>query len=143
MPAGNIKVVGKEYTASQLAELIMRDRDIFEASGGGVTFSGGEPLLNARFIESLVPKLGGIHTAVETCGYVSPENFEAALKCIDYFMFDLKVYDSKKHKEYTGVPNEPIQRNLLALQAIGGKPHVIRIPLIPAHGPEDNLKGLA
>ena len=91
-------MVGKQYTASEVAELLLRDKDIFDSSDGGVTFSGGEPLLQIEFIASLTPKLGGIHTAVETCGYVSERSFSVALDCIDFFLFDLKVYDSGRHK---------------------------------------------
>lgn len=142
-PSGNISVVGKQYTASELAELLLRDKDIFDSSDGGVTFSGGEPLLQIEFIASLTPKLGGIHTAVETCGYVSERSFSVALDCIDFFLFDLKVYDSGRHKKYTGVENGVICRNLKTLQK-SGKPHVIRIPLIPGYtDDEENLRGLA
>lgn len=142
-PAGNISVVGKEYAPDGLAELVLRDRDIFKSSGGGVTFSGGEPLLNSKFIAELVPKLEGIHTAVETCGYVDERSFAIALGCIDYFLFDLKVYDSAKHREYTGVDNAKIHRNLRALQE-SGKPHVIRVPIIPGYtDDEENLRGIA
>ncbi len=142
-PAGNVGVVGKDYNSDELAGLLLRDKDIFQSSGGGVTFSGGEPLLNIEFIADLIPKLGGLHTAVETCGYISECRFGFALECIDYFLFDLKVYDSDRHKEYTGVENKLIHRNLRALQQ-SGKPHIIRIPLVPGYtDDEDNLRGLA
>ena len=107
-PSGNISVVGKKYDTDTLAGLLLKDKDLYKFSGGGVTFSGGEPLVHVPFLIELIPKLCGIHTAAETCGYIDSEKFTSALDYIDYFIFDLKLYDNDGHKKYTGVYNDII-----------------------------------
>ncbi|MHB1151713.1 MAG: glycyl-radical enzyme activating protein [Eubacteriales bacterium] len=142
-PQGNISIAGKEYDSETLASILKRDTDLYLSSGGGVTFSGGEPMMQISFIRELIPKLYGIHTAVETSGYISPDKFINDISLFDYVMFDLKLYDNDSHIEYTGVPNKWIHENLRMLQS-SGKKHVLRIPVIPdITDTEHNLRGLA
>lgn len=142
-PQGNISIAGKEYDSETLASILKRDTDLYLSGGGGVTFSGGEPMMQISFIRELIPKLNGIHTAVETSGYVSPDKFNHDILLFDYVMFDLKLYDNDSHKAFTGVPNDWIHENLRILQS-SGKKFILRIPIIPdITDTEYNLRGLA
>ena len=104
----------------------------YEQSGGGVTFSGGEPLMQPKFLKSLLMRCKelDIHTAVDTSGYSSKEAFESIIPYTDLFLFDLKIMDEAEHKKYTGVSNKIILRNLTYLSESAKKIR-IRIPLIP------------
>lgn len=142
-PHGNISVAGKEYETDVLAPMLIRDRDLYLLSGGGVTFSGGEPMLQIPYIRELIPQLSGIHTAVETCGHIPSDLFQAGILLFDLVFFDLKLFDNESHIKYTGAPNRQIHENLRFLQKSGLK-HIIRIPLIPGiTDTENNLRGLA
>jgi pyruvate formate lyase activating enzyme len=106
-----------------------------------VTFSGGEPLLQADFLLSLLQacKTMGIHTAVDTSGYASWEILDRVRKLTDLFLYDLKLMDSERHRQHTGVPNELILRNLQKLSKLG-HPIIVRIPVIPGiNDDEENL----
>jgi len=126
------KIVGEERDVDSLLGEILRDRRFFEESGGGVTFSGGEPLLQAEEVSLLAGKLKkeGIHTALETAGFVKWEVFEKVLPFIDLFYHDLKHIDSEEHRKYTGVPLEPILRNIARLSR-NHENVLVRIPVIP------------
>ena len=140
-PAEAREQVGKSMSIQRLLSEIIKDTPFYDTSGGGVTFSGGEPLLQVDFlIESL--KLCGkeqIHRAVDTTGYASLESLMRVAEHTDLFLFDLKMMDSDKHKRYTGVSNHLIIDNLRHLAGRGGD-IVIRIPLIP--GVNDDLENL-
>ena len=142
-PVDARKVCGKEYTADEVIENIIRDKSFYDNSGGGVTFSGGECMLQLEFLTELLKKSkeNGIHTAVDTAGHVPFENFEKVLPYTDLFLYDLKCIDSKRHKEYVGVGNELILENLAKLLKTG-KDIIVRIPVIPGvnDSPEDMLK---
>lgn len=129
-PNGCISIAGEQYTAQALAKRLLRDRDVFEMSGGGVTFSGGEPLMQAEFVREVISALDGIHTAIETSGYCKPEEFRKTADMLDYIIMDIKLADSAEHKKYTGVSNELILENFRYLKSTD-KPHIIRTPLIP------------
>lgn len=120
------RVSGKVYTAEELKAKIMKNR-VFLADGG-VTFSGGEPTMQADFLCEMLDILP-LHRAVQTCGFCSEETFERVLSKTDLMLFDIKHTDSEKHKLYTGVDNAPILRNLDLLIA-SEKPFIARIPLI-------------
>jgi pyruvate formate lyase activating enzyme len=127
---GRTEMCGYEIDAETLAEKLRRDEEIFRDSGGGVTFTGGEPLAQVDFLCEVLDRLGDIHTAVETSGYASAEAFERVLERVDFVLFDIKLADSSLHKRWTGVGNELILANLKTLCA-SGKPFVARVPLIP------------
>jgi pyruvate formate lyase activating enzyme len=111
---------------------LIKDKDFYEESNGGVTLSGGEVLQQHEFAIALLKKLKeqGVHTACETTGYTSPEIFQTFINNVDLLLFDLKHYDSERHYEATKVHNEKIILNLKT--AISqGKEVIIRIPVIP------------
>ena len=116
---------------SVLAE-VLKDKAFYDHSGGGVTFSGGEVLLQAEFAGALADELRkqGVSVAIETAGAVAPEAFQNFLKKTDYVLMDLKHYDSAAHKAGTGVGNEQILENIRFLKN-SGVPFLIRIPVIP------------
>ncbi len=127
---GRTERCGYEIDAETLAEKLRRDEEIFRDSGGGVTFTGGEPLAQVDFLCEVLDRLGDIHTAVETSGYASAEAFKRVLERVDFVLFDIKLADSSLHRRWTGVGNELILANLKTLCA-SGKPFVARVPLIP------------
>ena len=111
---------------------IKKDLIFYEESGGGVTFSGGEPLLQLEFLKDLLKscKSENLHTAVDTAGYAPQKFFQELQTQVDLFLFDLKFIDDQQHQKYTGVSNQLILENLQ--QLIGMKQNIIiRIPLIP------------
>ena len=126
------ELCGKEYIADEVLREILRDKTFYEASGGGVTLSGGECMLQINFLEELLKKCkkNGIHTAVDTAGHVPYDLFERILPFTDLFLYDVKCFDSEKHKQYTGVGNELILENLKRLLAVD-KSIWVRIPIIP------------
>ena len=131
-PSGARKVAGRRMTVSEVVREIERDLIFWDESGGGVTFSGGEPLAQPRFLESLLDacREKRINTVVETCGLAKKDLMLDLSEKVDLFLFDLKILDPLKHKKYTGVPNDPILANLEAL-AQRKKPVVVRFPVIP------------
>lgn len=136
---GRTETCGYSIDAETLAARIRRDEDIFHDSGGGVTFTGGEPLVQAEFLCDVLDRLDGIHKAVETCGHAPVEVFQRVLERVDFVLFDIKLADSALHKRYTGVGNELIKENLATL-CQSGKPFVARVPLIP--GVNDTLENM-
>lgn len=124
--------IGTFYTVETLTEELVRDRIFFEESGGGVTLSGGEPLMQPEFTCELLESLKkqGIHTAIDTCGQVRQEELEKTLPFTDFYLYDLKLMDEADHITYTGVSNRLIHDNLLFLVR-SGKQVVIRFPVIP------------
>lgn len=124
--------VGRYYEPSELLAIAERERPFMAQSGGGVTFSGGEPLMQPVFLaESLeLLKRNGYSTAVDTSGYTAGENIKAILPFTDIFLFDIKHLDPAKHLELTGVSNELILSNL-ELISLAGKDIMLRIPVVP------------
>lgn len=138
-------VSGKVMTPEEAFKTVKRDADYYEASGGGVTCSGGEILGQADFVAELfrLCRDAGIGTCADTCGFGPRKAVEKLLPVTDLFLFDLKHMDSGKHKEYCGVPTEQIMENL-RLVAESGVPYIIRIPLIPGYNNSDeNLEATA
>lgn len=118
-PTGALELCGTEYDADTLLQLVQKDRAFFGASGG-VTLSGGEPLMQSETVAFLkMCKEHGISTAVETCGFVASEVIKQAVLYTDLFLWDIKDTDSARHLAHTGVPNEPILQNLLLSDALG------------------------
>ena len=125
------EICGREYTAEELLSIILRDIDVYELSDGGVTFTGGECMLQIDFLEEILKacKENGIHTAIDTAGHVPFERFERIIPYTNLFLYDVKCYDSDMHKQYTGVGNDLILENLRRLLA-AGKSIWVRIPVI-------------
>lgn len=131
-PQGARNLCGWETDVPTLVERLLRQRDLFELSGGGVTLTGGEPLFQPKFAVELARSLrdAGIRVALETCGFASPEVFDALTSCVDLIYFDVKILDPERSRRWTGVDSAPILANLRRLCA-SGRPFVIRVPLIP------------
>ena len=141
-PKDCLSLCGKEYSAEELAGKIMGYKPIFDACGGGVTFSGGEPLMQWEFLSQVIDKLQGVHIAVETSGFAREEIFLDMLAKVDFVYMDIKIFDGKLHKQYTGVDNTRIKENFKLLQS-SGKPYAIRTPLIKGKTDEvENLRAI-
>ena len=134
---GALERVGKEMTLSEVMEEISKDLVFYEESGGGVTFSGGEPLSQPEFLLDLLIscKEKGIHTTVDTSGHGDPETISLIKPYVDLFLYDLKHMDSQKHEKYTGVPNEQVLKNLRLLKE---SRVLIRVPVIPGVNSDDS-----
>ena len=129
-PKNLIRVCGTEYEAKDLCAKLKKNK-VFYGTDGGVTFSGGEPLVQAQFLSECLTLLkGDIHTAVQTSGYTDQAVFREILAKADLFLFDLKVMDEQNAKRYTGVGSAVILKNFDTL-ATSGKRFLVRIPLIP------------
>jgi pyruvate formate lyase activating enzyme len=128
----NIEEVGKFYSVGNLIEILDKERVFINQSKGGVTFSGGEPMMQMEFLlEALKAcKASGYHTAVDTSGYTSVENYNSIIPFTDLFLFDIKHMDENSHIEFTGVSNTMILDNYLFLLK-SGKDIMVRIPVIP------------
>jgi len=128
----SVKLVGREYTPDELIKKADKDRIFMEQSGGGVTFSGGEPLMQFDFLlETLqAMKRAGFQTAVDTSGHTSPERLRAILPYTDLFLYDIKHLDPQKHMKFTGVSNDLILSNFDMLLNEGAE-MMIRVPVIP------------
>jgi pyruvate formate lyase activating enzyme len=129
---GAREMVGHTVSVNQLMDEIKRDIPYYDQSGGGVTFTGGEPMFQREFLHAslIISKDQGIHTTVDTSGYASLEAFESIYPLVDLFLYDLKLMDELKHIKYTSVSNKVILENLRMLSE--SKAHIIvRIPLVP------------
>lgn len=137
--------VGEDVSLEKVLEELEKDTLFYRNSGGGITVSGGEPLLQADFAESILRASHerGWHTAVETSGYASIKRVEQVLKETDLVLYDLKHLDPDRHRELIGVPNDLILKNLRAVDT-WGVPLAIRIPVIPTiNDSEEHLRALA
>jgi len=132
------EIVGREMTVAQVMTEIERDVAFYDESGGGVTFSGGEPLLQPDFLLALLRacKEKEIHTTLDTCGFAAWETLDSIRKTVDLFLYDLKLMDDASHQKFTGVSNALILRNLQALLQ-QGHPIVLRVPIIPGINDDD------
>ena len=139
-PANARKLYGKKYTIPELLDIISSDKLFFEATGGGVTFSGGECMLYPEYIAQLskICKANGISVAIDTAGCVPYSNFEKVLPYVDTFLFDIKCLNPELHKKGTGKRNELILQNLELLQKTG-KNILIRVPVIPNFNDSEEL----
>ncbi|MGI6550434.1 MAG: glycyl-radical enzyme activating protein [Syntrophomonadales bacterium] len=140
-----LEVVGREMTAEEVVAEAERDRTFFETSGGGITLSGGEPLFQPNFAETILrlAKERGLSTCVETSGFCSERVMRKVMDYVDIFLFDYKETDRNRHIEYTGVSNEPVLRNLRMLSE-AEHTIVLRCPLIPGKNDrEEHALGIA
>ncbi len=133
-----IRIIGKEYSTQEVMDEILRDTDYYNTSGGGVTFSGGEPTLHTDFIYELLLqcKQHNIHTNIETNGYFAWEKFEKILPLLDLIYFDIKIADREAHRKFLSQGNEKIHYNIGKLVEAGA-PVEFRIPLIPEYTATD------
>ena len=131
-PNKTLELIGRRAQAAEILDIVKRDMDFYKFSGGGVTFSGGDPMLQADALREVLRacKELGIHTAVDTAGCIPFEAFEKVLPYTDLFLFDIKCIDATLHKAYTGVSNELILENAQKLDACGANIW-IRTPVIP------------
>jgi pyruvate formate lyase activating enzyme len=137
-PRGLIRVSGKWWEPEELARRVLVNEPLLRE--GGVTVSGGEPLMQPEFLMELLDQLKPVHRAIETSGYGRETDFRAVLTRLEMVYFDVKIADSEKHRMYTGVGNEPIRRNLDILKS-SGVPFVVRIPTIA--GVNDGAENMA
>ena len=135
-------VIGREVSVSELMEEILVDRIFYRTSGGGVTLTGGEPMMQFAFLRELLTaaKAEKISTALDTCGFAPWEEYREILGLIDLFLYDFKAADSIRHRELTGVENELILENLCRLNEAGAV-IFLRCPLVP--GVNDSPEHLA
>jgi pyruvate formate lyase activating enzyme len=135
------EIAGKEMSIAEVMKEVEKDVIFYEQSGGGASFSGGEPLLQHEFLCALLEacREKGIHTVVDTTGFTSTEKLKKVSTFVDLFLFDLKTLDDQKHREYIGVSNSLILSNLKRL-AEWGKEVIVRIPIIP--GVNDDPAGI-
>jgi pyruvate formate lyase activating enzyme len=141
-PAGAREATGWVERTDRLLALMERDVPFYDQSGGGVTFSGGEPLFQAEFLLELLRGCGrlGIHRAVDTSGHADSQVLKEVAGETELFLYDLKMMDPERHRRYTGFPNSRILENLSMLSAAGAC-IIIRIPLVPGiNDDEDNIE---
>ena len=141
-PSTALKLCGSFYTPDALMKIIEKDIHYYQKSGGGITFSGGECLLQAEFLVEILKRCheAGIHTLIETALHVPWKNVQLALEYTDAFYVDLKLMDAAQHKKYTGCSNTVILKNLKALSEVH-KDIIVRIPMIPCVN--DDMQNLA
>ncbi|MBQ8720344.1 MAG: glycyl-radical enzyme activating protein [Clostridia bacterium] len=131
---GALQMCGKEMTVDEVMAEVMKDEVFYKNSGGGMTVSGGEPFMQHSFAHSLLraAKERGLNTAIETSGYTSPEILKSFVPYVDLFLWDVKESDDERHKQFTGVSNKLILKNLELLNELGAKV-VLRCPLIEGY----------
>lgn len=139
-PSSAKKICGKMRTAEEVMQEIIKDEMFYKKSNGGVTFSGGECMLQIDFLKTLLKECrkAGIHTAVDTAGNVTWENFLKILPYTDMFLYDVKCFTKELHTEGTGVGNERILENLKRLSEHFEGDIIIRIPIIPGFNTDDD-----
>jgi pyruvate formate lyase activating enzyme len=139
------RMIGRDMTADEVLAEALKDRVFYEDSGGGVTFSGGEPLMQSEFLGALLQgcKSAGLHAAIDTCGYCPPAELLDLAALADLMLYDLKVMDDGQHRRLTGVSNAAILDNLRALGRV--HPNIwIRVPVIPGvNDGSENMEAIA
>ncbi len=139
------KMFGREMSVDEVVNIVEKDRAYYEASGGGLTLSGGEPMLQFEFTKALLmtARERGIHTCLDTSGWAAAEQFSELLPFVDLFHFDYKATDPQNHLDWTGVPIAPIVSNLRKLDEKGSN-IVLRCPIIPGlNATEEHFRGIA
>lgn len=144
-PSGAIELLGRQASVEDVMSEVIRDKTFYRTSGGGMTVSGGEPLMQGEFLLALLKsaKEHGVHTCIETCGFALAETLESVVPYTDLFLYDIKETDPKRHKELTGAPLDVIVSNLKLIDGLGAKT-VLRCPLVPEKNLRDeHLDGIA
>lgn len=130
-PSGIIRVAGTDYEADDLARVLLKNVDILNMNGGGITFTGGEPFFQSEFLYQVLGKLKGkTHLMIETCGYTEGETFKKIVSLLDMLIIDMKIIDPVKARKYEGVDNSVILKNYEILKTLP-IPFIARVPLIP------------
>lgn len=140
-----LEMIGREETVEDVLAEVLKDKPFYETSGGGMTLSGGEPLMQIDFSEELLrqAKAAGLHCALETSGFAPFDQIERLLPFVDLWLFDLKAVDDTLHRELTGVSNERILANVRELHR-RGVALLLRLPLVPGYNDRDeDLQALA
>jgi glycyl-radical enzyme activating protein len=140
-----LEIVGRDVSVEEVLEVVLRDRDYYAASGGGMTLSGGEPLFQPDFAEALfrAAKAEGLHNCVETSGFAEWRSLERLLPVVDLFLYDYKETDPHLHQAFTGARNEQILANLRSLHRAGAN-ILLRCPMIPEYNArKEHLNGIA
>jgi pyruvate formate lyase activating enzyme len=129
-----LEVIGRRWAVDELLRELLKDQAFYETSGGGITCSGGEPMLQVDFLSELLPRCrdAGLHVALDTCGAVSWERYERVLPWVNLVLLDLKIMDGAAHQAATGIANEIILDNARQMAA-RGIPLWIRTPVIPGY----------
>jgi len=140
-PTAALEVLGKSWSVQALLAELKKDQAFYETSGGGVTFSGGEPMLQVGFLAELLQlcREAGQHVALDTCGAVAWDKYESVLPWVNLVLLDLKVMDPARHRTATGLSNELILENARRM-AGSGLPMWIRTPVIPGY--TDDLENI-
>ena len=141
-PAGVRELVAKAMSVREVMAEIEKDVIFYDESGGGVTFSGGEAIMQPEFLLEILKscRKREIHTALETCGFVTLDSLKSISDYVNLFLYDIKLMDSKKHQALTGVPNELILSNLRWLTEHHPKV-IVRVAIIPGiNDDEENLR---
>lgn len=144
-PNDALKIIGKENSINETLELVLRDKEYYNNSGGGLTISGGEPMNQFSFTRDLLQlaKLNGIHTVLETCGFAPKNRYLDIVHLVDLFLYDYKETDPVKHKEFTGVDSKVIIDNLKTLHDNGAN-IILRCPIISSvNDRDDHFEGIA
>lgn len=130
-PAGALVLKGKQVSVQQVVRELKKDATTYRRSGGGITLSGGEPLVQYQFASELLKacKAQGWHTAIETTGVGSAEAVDTVIPYVDAVLLDIKHMDEQQHKTYTGITNEAVLKNAPRISRIS--PTVVRVPVIP------------
>ncbi|MBQ9779449.1 MAG: glycyl-radical enzyme activating protein [Clostridia bacterium] len=139
-----LTTVGQVVTVDEIMETVLKDKAVYLESGGGLTLSGGEPLLQGEFAIALLKsvKSHGLHTCVETSGFGKTEILADMAKYVDLFLFDYKITGDDAHRELCGVPQTPILEHLTLLNTLGAKV-ILRCPLLPFNRNADHAEGIA
>ncbi len=143
-PSAALEVIGKEWSDQALMEELLKDQVFYQTSGGGVTFSGGEPMMQVEFLRAVLPrcKKAGLHVALDTCGTMPWELYQQVLSWVDLVLLDLKIMNTERHKTATNVGNLQILENARRIAA-QGKPLWIRTPIIPGYTYEaENIRSI-
>lgn len=129
-----LEIVGRTVKADEVVEEVLRDKAYYESSGGGMTLSGGEPLMQPGFAKALLQKAKehGLHCCVETSGYALWGSIRGLVPLVDQWLYDVKETDRRLHQRFIGKPNETIRSNLKRLHDAGAK-ILVRCPMIPQH----------
>lgn len=144
-PSKALEYVGRYCSAEEIIAEAVKDKVYYEESGGGITVSGGEPMMQIDFLETLLTlaKKEKLHTCIETCGYAKKCDFEKIAPLVDCFLYDFKESNNEKHCLFTGVDNHLILENLALLNSIGSM-IILRVPLIPGYNDTyEHMKGIA
>jgi pyruvate formate lyase activating enzyme len=143
-PAAALEIIGRTWTPQAILAEVQKDAVFYETSGGGVTLSGGEPMVQAEFVQQVCSlcKEAGFHVALDTCGTAPWARYEQVLPLVDLVLYDLKILDAEHHQAATGVDNTRILDNARCIAATG-IPMWIRTPIIPGYtDSEENVAAL-